>query len=278
MIQLSDAIKLQLNARLDHLHTAFPATIVSYDANTQKASVQPMIERLDSNGESTKPAVINGVPILFPSAGTGILSFPIKTGDHVLVVVSDRSLDNYMFSDGSITINPEDRKTHDISDAIAIPGLYPYQLARGINVENVVLRMNATANNAQNPGENSLHLLPIGKTEAIILHANQYNGNHSVIKILQNGDIHLDTLQGTNIQLTQAGDVTVNTPTKVVVNSGGNTEVNAGGDCTIVADGNVNLKGSGGGAIGGVISSLSINELTGLPFADPSSNVFNTKG
>ncbi len=277
MIQLSDAIKLQINARLDHLHTAFPATIVSYDANTQKASVQPMIERLDSNGESTKPAVINGVPILFPSAGTGILSFPIKTGDHVLVVVSDRSLDNYMFSDGSITINPEDRKTHDMSDAIAIPGLYPYQLARGINVENVVLRMNATANNAQNPGENSLHLLPIGKTEAIILHANQYNGNHSVIKILQNGDIHLDTLQGTNIQLTQAGDVTVNTPTKVVVNSGGNTEVNAGGDCKVVAGGQVTLEGSGGGAVNGVVTGACRDNITGLPHFDKSSNVKSTK-
>jgi len=278
MITLNNVIKSQLNARIDHLHTNFPATIVSYDANTQKASIQPMIERLDSNGDSVKPAVINGVPIVCLSAGTGVLSFPVRVGDHVLVVVSERSLDNYMFSDGASTVNPEDRKTHDMSDAIAITGLYPYQLALGIDVENVVLRMNATANNTQNPGENSLHLFPIGKTEAIMLHANQYNGNHSIIKMFQNGDIHLDTLQGTNIQLTQAGDVTVNTPTKVVVNSGGNTEVNAGGDCTIVAGGQVVLEGSGGGTIGGVISSLSINELTGLPFADPSSNILVTKG
>jgi hypothetical protein len=111
--------------------------------------------------------------------------------------------------------------------------------------------------------------LPTGKTDAIILHANQYNGNHSVIKILQNGDIHLDTLQGTNIQLTQAGDVTVNTPAKVVVNSGGNTEVNATGNVTV--DGvNIILNGGSGG---GVVTSTSINHVTGLPHGDCSGTV-----
>lgn len=279
MITLSNAIKSQINSRLDHLHTSFPATIIEYDAATQKATIQPMIERLDSSGDSFKPAPIHGVPILFPSAGTGILSFPVKSGDHVLVVVSERSLDNYLYSDGTNPLNPEDRKTHDMSDAIAIPGLYPYQLARGINTDDVVLRMNATANNAQNPGENSLHLMPIGKTEAIVLHANQYNGNHSVIKILQNGDINIDTLQGTNILLTQAGDVTVNTPTKVIVNSGGNTEVNAGGDCKVVANGQVTLQGSGGsGPLAGVVTKNSINEITGLPFADGSTDVKASNG
>jgi hypothetical protein len=219
-----------------------------------------------------------GIPIMFPSSGTGILSFPIKPGDPVLLIISDRSIDNYTYSEGIVPVDPTDRKTHDLSDAIAIPGFYPYRKALGIHSEDVVLRMNAIENNAQNPGENSLHLLPIGKTDAVVINANQYNGNYSVIKILQNGDINIDTLQGTNILLNQAGDVTVNSPTKVVVNSGANTEVNAGGDCKIVADGQVTLEGSGGGVVAGIINGLSINELTGLPFADPSSNVFNTKG
>lgn len=291
---LSEVIKSHIRYDMADVHTCIPGRVVTYDPVTQRADVQPLIKKEYRDGVVLSPAVIYGAPVVFPTAGTGILSMPVVTGDTVLLLFSERSIDLWVNSlaDGNgkaQEVQPQDNRKHSLSDAICLVGVSPYSLALGGHPTNVVLRMNAGVNNAENPGENALHLHPIGDSEAIVLYANRYTDQLSTIKQLQDGSIkitsdegnglastvHLrpdgsiliDSSDGTNIELVQGGKITINAVTAVEVNCA-TADINASSICTIDAP-QVHLNGSGGG----VLTQESINPMTGTPFPDGSSTV-----
>jgi hypothetical protein len=116
---ISDAIE----GRLADMHTAIPAQVVSYDAGTQRAKVQPTIKRKYANGDLVDLPVINDVPVLWPRAGQAIMHFPLTPADTVLLVFSERSIDRWKTFGGKV--DPKDPRKFTLSDAVAIPGCYP---------------------------------------------------------------------------------------------------------------------------------------------------------
>ena len=56
-----------------------------------------------------------------PKAGPFVMRWPVKKGDVVLVVFSERALD-YILTDGQPQ-DPQLRRRHALDDAIALPGL-----------------------------------------------------------------------------------------------------------------------------------------------------------
>lgn len=83
------------------------------------------------------------------------------------------------------------------------------------------------------------------------------------------------------ITLSPDGNITIDSPGDVTVNSSGNTVVNADGDCELNAGGDCNINGStinNNGTTAGVVTTLSINPLTGTPFPDGSSTLRNSDG
>jgi hypothetical protein len=126
---LVTALKNAIDSRLLELHTALPAEVVSFDASLNTVNVQPSIKRKFSDGSLVNLPVIQNVPVCFPRGGDGILSFPIRAGDSVLLVFSERSLDVWWAKGG--TVDPADARKHNLSDAIAIPGVYPRTRASG---------------------------------------------------------------------------------------------------------------------------------------------------
>lgn len=288
-IGLDDVLTAYFNQYAAGLNTAIPGRIIEYNADQQKATVQPTIQRVLLSGDRIDPQPISGVPVVFPSANSGILSFPIVPNDKVLLIFSQRSIDRWVFGEGQEPIDPKDRRKHDRADCIAIPGMYTYSSALGSNTNQTVLRHNAIPNNGQNPGENSVHLHPTGDSEAVVLYGNQYTDQLATIKINQDGSIiitsdegnslkseikmnpdgsiRINANDGTSIDMAQGGDVIINTPTQVQVNCS-TADVNASGLVTV--DGSeIHLNGSGGG----VLTQESINPITGLPYPDGSSTV-----
>ena len=126
---LAEVIREAFENRLSDLHTAMPGTIVKYDARTQEASVQPLLKRAYINEDGSEGLdelpIIQGVQVAFPRAGKFFMTFPLAKGDPVLLVFSERSLDEWSASSGKVTLDPIDLRMHDLSDAIAIPGCYP---------------------------------------------------------------------------------------------------------------------------------------------------------
>ena len=108
---------------LASVHTAFPARVEKYDHATAKADVKPLLARRYEDAVVEMPVVPN-VPVIWPRSTLGGIGFPLQRGDGVLVVCSERSLDGWLSQGGIVA--PQDLRKFDLSDAIAIPGLYPF--------------------------------------------------------------------------------------------------------------------------------------------------------
>jgi hypothetical protein len=125
-VEILRRIKSQI---LDELFVALPGKVESYDNVLQTVDVKPLLSKtiVDQYGqeESTELPVLPKVPVVFPRGGDFFISLPIEEGDNVLLVFCDRSIDNYWFSDGQSSMDQNDFRTHDLPDAVAIPGFFP---------------------------------------------------------------------------------------------------------------------------------------------------------
>ncbi len=124
---LTELLRLAANEAVSDIHTTMPARIESYDHTQQRASVQPLIKKQYRDGQEVSMPIIDRVPVVFPRSGGASLTFPVKAGDNVLLVFSERSMEKWLQDGGEQ--NPEDPRKFDLTDAIALPGLNPFNLA-----------------------------------------------------------------------------------------------------------------------------------------------------
>ena len=70
---------------------------------------------------------IDNVPVVLPCAAGFELKFLIQKGDGCLLVFSEMPLGNYLNIKGQLnTVDADDMTKFDLTDCIAIPGLYPF--------------------------------------------------------------------------------------------------------------------------------------------------------
>lgn len=120
---LAELLREAVDHALRDVHVALPGRVESFDADAQTAQVQPLVKRRDFAAEQARRMpVLNGVPVVFPSAGGYRLTFPLAKGDTVLLVFAHRSLDVWQANGGEV--DPGDLRHHDVSDAVAIVGLH----------------------------------------------------------------------------------------------------------------------------------------------------------
>lgn len=112
-----------IESKLIDLHTAMPGVVESYDPTKQTISVVPALKRKYESGEVVTRPLINNVPVCFPRGGSFSITHPLKKGDSVLLVISERSLDVWKKNGG--TVDPNDPRKFNLTDAFAIPGGYP---------------------------------------------------------------------------------------------------------------------------------------------------------
>ena len=107
------------------VQTALPAKVVNINNfnGEQMVDVKPLVDITTKDYVALEYPVIYDVPVVFPSAGGGMLSFPIAVGDTVLLIFSKRPLGAWLMSDGE-QVSPKNFSSFNLTDAIAIPGLY----------------------------------------------------------------------------------------------------------------------------------------------------------
>lgn len=138
-LNLSEIIKAAMRHELSTVHTALPGRIESYNATLQQATIAPLINKKYRDGvEENMPVLIN-VPVIFPRTANSIISLPITNGDLVLVVFSERSMDTWLSSTGGEAA-PLDNRFFDLSDGIAIPGLYPFGVESLADPTNILIK------------------------------------------------------------------------------------------------------------------------------------------
>ena len=99
-----------------------PAIVVEYNESTQLCKVQPAFKRSFVDGTSASRPIIGNVPVVFPRSSKGGVNFPVAKDDTVLLVFSQRSMDDWKDRGGEVEL--DDFRLHIITDAVAIPGLF----------------------------------------------------------------------------------------------------------------------------------------------------------
>lgn len=154
---LTSLINAALSYQMDSMFTCLPCVVVGIGNISQsRVDVQPVINSLDKDGSSQNRPPILDIPVVFPSSSTSSISFPINIGDTVLCVFAQNSIDNFVFGDGSF-VNPSDYRRFDKSDAIAIPGLFPFNKSKNLsNNTDLVVAHNGSQIRIKGDGEIAL--------------------------------------------------------------------------------------------------------------------------
>lgn len=115
----SDIIRNCVWSQLNTIHTCLPGIVKAFDPATNKATIQPALNKAYASGAMDMP-VLENVPIMFPKN----VFFPVAEGDYVLLLFAERSIDLWLSVGGQVT--PDDPRKFNLSDSIAIPGLQPF--------------------------------------------------------------------------------------------------------------------------------------------------------
>lgn len=171
----TDVIEGKVSAGIRGMYVHIPAKVtnVADFSSLGIIDVLPCVADLLKDGSYMELPPILDVPVVFPSAGGGILSFPIAVGDTVLLAFTDRGLEEWKDSDGTDKVYyPRTRRNSALADAVAFPGMYSEGASLKPDAADVVLKFKGSS-----------------------------------IKILANGDIVLDTQS--NVTVTTGGDANV---------------------------------------------------------------------
>ena len=129
------------------LRVAAPGIIQSYNAGTNTATVQlairEKVNQMDGTTADTDLPLLLDCPVMMPRGGGFALTFPVAAGDECLVVFADACIDSWWQSGG--VQNQAEKRRHDLSDGIVIPGLWsqPNNITIGEGI-----RLTATAGGA----------------------------------------------------------------------------------------------------------------------------------
>jgi hypothetical protein len=183
---LSEYLKTEFEYSMGEMWFACPGIVssVSGDLSDLRVNVKPSINELYADGSTEEHLDILSVPIIMPGSANTLISFPVVAGDTVLLVFSQRSMDNFKIGNGQPTM-PNDARKFQAEDAIAIPGLFTF------------------AKSANRPGIRKYPHNP--RTDLCIAH-NIASGTEVNLHFKQSGDLVVNTEQ----------DVTVNCKTGVV--------------------------------------------------------------
>lgn len=119
---LEEVISQAVDDHLLDLHTSIPAIIESYNPTEQTASVKIALKRKYISAgveEIVERPVIPDVPVLFPRGGSFKMLFPLKKGDNVQLLISERSTERWKNESG--VVDPRDARKFNLSDAFIIP-------------------------------------------------------------------------------------------------------------------------------------------------------------
>ena len=121
--------------------------------------------------------------VLSAGAGNSRITLPVKIGDHVVVLMSDRSYSNLISETlGTVPVDCDEFKTHDLFPILAIPCFFTAKTAKPIDPNNIVIENGST----------EISIEPNGKVVVNALNT-EITGNLDITAILKAGGINMNT-------------------------------------------------------------------------------------
>lgn len=117
---LMTGVSLGLDWLRKNINTSMPGVVKAFDPARSMAVVQPAIKvRLQDDTERELPDILD-VPVVYPAGGGYAITFPVRVGDPVLMLFSQRGLTEWK---RTLDVASADRGVfHSMGDAVAIPG------------------------------------------------------------------------------------------------------------------------------------------------------------
>lgn len=146
---LEGALVNYLEGYLQDCMICLPAVIINVrNLEELRVDVQPLPSREFKDSDTAEYPALLSVPVIQPSSGNSAVLMPIKQGDTVLLVFSQRNIDT--FKGGATTAyTPEDRRWMSLQDAVAIVGINPFN---------------------KSPNLKSRHTLPHSTSDMVVVH------------------------------------------------------------------------------------------------------------
>jgi len=126
---LSQLLRESFEYNMANVHTAFPGSIDTYDPATRRADIQPYLKRKLPDGKFMNFPIITDVPVLFFGTKNCTIHVPLEKGDEVLIIVCERSTDQWRDNGGKDIEDPDPRR-FNLMDCFAIPGLQPKEFPK----------------------------------------------------------------------------------------------------------------------------------------------------
>jgi hypothetical protein len=136
--EIKRALKETFEYSMTNVHTCFPGSVVSYNAETRRAEIQPYLKRKMPNGEFLNFPIIPDVPVLFLGTKKYTIHIPLEKDDEVLMIVCERATDVWR-DNGAVDNEDPDPRRFSLMDSFAIPGLQPKQFI-GIKEKGLVIK------------------------------------------------------------------------------------------------------------------------------------------
>jgi hypothetical protein len=131
MAALDEVLTEIIEDALLDVHTAFPAKVLRYRSDTQRADLQPLVK---INGLALQPLL--DIPVCWPRAGDAFMTLPLKPGHFVLVICAEESPEVARAGGG---IGDSTLRRHSLGSAYCVPGCTPDSQSVTTHADNIVL-------------------------------------------------------------------------------------------------------------------------------------------
>jgi hypothetical protein len=149
----SAAIKQWVADHTRDMRVMLPARVLTYYPATQSADVQPVLLTTILGQPPALLPPVRGVPVIFQRTAKTYFVLPLAAGDMVTLFFSDSSLDIFLTGASAQNVDPLDTRAHNLTDAVAYPGLYPFgeaiAPAAGVNATDLVMGRICAAGKAE---------------------------------------------------------------------------------------------------------------------------------
>lgn len=135
---LSGALRIFGAKLAQGLDDMLPARVIAYDRATNRATVQPLVQMVTTEGAPVTRAQIPSVPVFQYAGGGFVLSFPLAAGDLGWLKANDRDI-SLALQSLTDTV-PNTARTHSFQDAMFFPDVMRSWALDGEDAERVVLQ------------------------------------------------------------------------------------------------------------------------------------------
>lgn len=137
---MSSILRSWLKAYIrDNVDDMLPAVVQSYDDDSNRAVVKPLVMIGTTDGQKVSRAPLSSVPVFRFGGGGFFMRFPLKPGDFGWIKANDRDV-SLVFQRGGLEDWPNTERLHNFADAMFFPDTMKDWQIDGENKEALVLQ------------------------------------------------------------------------------------------------------------------------------------------